>query len=194
LPENRINSDEELANSIQNSDPEAFKELYYRYFETLYLFLRRKTHNSNVAEDLVQELFLRLWKGRNRLDPQKSIKAYLFKTANNLAIDHLRRKITRDNYSLQKQMQPVSIDTAKNIDLKSEIVEILNQLPEDQRIIITLQRIEGFKYAEIAEIQNISIKTVEKKMGLALKTLRMNMKHLLTILIVSGMIYRLVIT
>lgn len=176
-------SDRALIAAIRRSDTQAFKILYYRYFEKLYRFVYQKVYHADTAKDLVQDLFFNLWKNRDKLDESKSIKAYLFKSANNLAIDHLRRKVTADTYA-QKQTTAPHTEISGNFELKDELERRLNTLPADQKTILLLNRLEGFKYAEIADMLGISIKTVEKKMSLALKTLREALKHLLLYYIV----------
>ena len=84
--------DSDLVTAVRASDEAAFKSLYYRYYQTMFNFLWRRTRDYEASKDLTQELLIRLWKHRENLDPKQSLRAYLYRIANNLAIDHLRKK------------------------------------------------------------------------------------------------------
>jgi len=171
-------SDTELTTLIKASDSGAFKILYYRYYENLFGFLVHKTRNYELAKDLVQDLFFRLWKTRDSLDKSKSIKAYLFRSANNLAIDHLRKITTEDAY-IQTIDHKQTLMPNEQFDLQEKTQEAVESLPEPIQTVFCLSRFEGLKYTEIAESLEISVKTVESRMSKALKILREKLKHFL---------------
>ena len=161
-------SDEQLVESIKNSDVDAFKSLYYRYYKNLYHFLCMRTNSLESAKDLVQEIFARLWQNRRNLSKKKSIKAYLFRIANNLVIDSYRKKSSQ---------QKVMSESKKNITDNSlesitAIKLAIDKLPEKLRNVFILSRYHGFKYSEIAQICKISVKTVESRISQAFKILR----------------------
>jgi len=183
VPDAKPLSDKELIEAIRESDKEAFKELYFRYFDNIYRFLYWRTRDEEVTRDLTQELFLRIWRNRSGLNPSLSIKAYLFRAAGNLAIDHLRHQVTEAIFHREVPSLASSENIARNIELKDAIQQTLASLPEDQRTIVLMNRLEGLKYVEIAQALNISVKTVEKKMSLALKTLRKALKPLLALVV-----------
>ncbi len=170
----------DLIRKIQASDAQAFKRLAEIYYDAMYRFLWRKTRQEDASQDLVQELFLNLWKARTRLQPEKPIKAFLYRAANNLAIDHLRKKVNRQkHFSEELEFEPVVQDGAQE-RLRDSIDAALAELPEPQRIVFMMNRHEGLKYREIAEMLEISVKTVESRMSKALRFLRENLKHLLS--------------
>ena len=177
-------TDEELVRAIRQSDTSAFKSLYYRYYERLFRFLWRKTQDNDTAADLLQELFTRLWNNRETLTEDRIVKAYLYKIADNLAIDHLRKKAVRQSYAADAQREEIRTDSIEDFDTRDQLQKALNDLTEEQRVVFRLNRFEGLKYAEIAAMLGISIKAVEKRMTKALKTLRQKLQHLLIIGIV----------
>jgi len=172
--------DKDLVSRIKNSDQSAYKELYYMYAEKLYGFLWRKISNEDLAKDLVQDLFFKLWQNRKNLDKNQSIKAYLYRSANNLAIDHYRKK----KIFISDEIEETHFGNYKldmSFEVESEILKEINKLPEMQRKVFLLSRFEELKYREIAEFLGISHKTVESHISKALAKLRINLEHLITI-------------
>jgi len=159
---NNDTADEELVEAIKENDHDAFKILYYRYFQKLIRFALYRLHSIETARDLVQELFFKVWTGRERLNPQKSIKAYLYKSLNNLIINHL--KLSSTQTSLLSDLDESKIKAEEKQEYKIDIKNAIERLPEKLKTVFILSRVEGYKYSEIAEICNISVKAVEKRM------------------------------
>lgn len=172
--------DKELVLKIKNSDQIAYKELYYLYADKLYGFLWRKVSNEDLAKDFVQDLFFKLWTNRNNLDENQSIKAYLYRSANNIAIDHYRKKKIFSSEDFD-EIQLGDYDLDISFDARDEIHREISKLPEMQKKVFILSRFEELKYKEIAELLKISPKTVESHISKALGKLRSNLKHLITI-------------
>jgi len=160
--------DSELIKLIREGDQEAFKNFYCKYFKMLVRYAWYRTGSIEISRDLVQEIFFKLWIKRNSLNPQKSVKAYLYKSLINSIIDH-------KNLSSSKA---ISLDNIKNISnepsIESDIdlQNAVNKLPEKLKTVYILSRLEGYKYSEIAEICNISVKAVEKRMTGAFELLK----------------------
>jgi RNA polymerase sigma-70 factor, ECF subfamily len=162
-------TDQELAAAVRDSDRNAFKLLYHKYYKPLYLFLRHRTRSGDLAQDFVQELFTRIWAHRRNIDPSKSLKAYLYRIANNLVIDHFRKRKSDLSYRSNLDLSP----SGKNaIETQITIMTAIDHLPEKLKSVFTMSRFEGLTYQEIADICRISIKTVESRMSQALKRLR----------------------
>ena len=172
----------ELVAAIKLSDNTAFKALCQTYYEPLYRFLWRKTRNETTAMDLVQDLFLAVWKQRERLDETRSIKAYLYCSANNLAINHLKKKALKQSYFVEDVPVEQISQTETSRKFQEYVDDVLQDLPEAQRTVFMLNKFDGLKYAEIAEVLDISIKTVESRMSKTLKTLREKLRHLLVLI------------
>ena len=164
-------SDEQLTESIRLSQVEAFKTLYHRYYHDLYRFLGLRINSLEKAKDFIQDVFTRLWENRKKLDSKKSIKAYLYRIANNLVIDYLRKKSSQDIH-FTESFSENDISTEESLEFDTTVKLAINNLPEKIRIVFILSRYHGLKYAEIAQALKISIKTVESRMGQAFRLLR----------------------
>lgn len=160
--------------ALARADVEA---LFREYYGPLCGFVRKYVGSLDVAEEVVQELFLRVWELRER-DPRVVItRAYLYTGARNQAIMVLRHeRITRD-YAAAELREPEP--AARGADAAAEEQELAHamqraiaRLPEKCRLVFTLSRESGLTYPEIAEVLGISVKTVELHMGRALKSLR----------------------
>lgn len=172
-------TDAALAQAVRAADHAAFKTLYYRYYEALYRFVWRHVREAQVAQDLVQETFTRIWQQREKLDPQQSLKAFLYRIAYNLAVDHLRKK---SHHAVSLDSQSVSEPgylPNEDFDLSAALQAAIQNLPEPLRLVFTMNRFDEATYAEIAEILQISVKTVESRMSKALKELREKLRPFL---------------
>lgn len=176
-------TDAELVAGIRANDVEAFRTLYYRYYDGLVRFLWGRVPVSEQVYDMVQEAFTRLWQHRGSLDPDRSVRAYLYRTAHNLATDHLRRA-ERENHYLHEMFtalppsEPFSEDA---FELRDRLQSAIRALPEPLKLVFTLSRFEACTYDEIAEVAGISVKGVEKRMSQALRRLRESLRPLLAV-------------
>ena len=164
-------SDKEIVQAIRSSDTDAFQKLYYRYYEPLYRFIWIKTNSAELSKDFIQEVFTRVWKNRYNLNQNKSIKAYLYRIANNLMIDHFRKKGHEKKYLSDLKHRDASA-YHDPVEMKLMIDHAVHELPEKVRQIFIFSRYQGLSYQEIAEVCQISIKTVEGRMSRALNLLR----------------------
>lgn len=168
--EQNIRSDEKLTELIRKGDPHAFKELYFKYYNSLYRYAYYRIYSVETTRDLIQELFSRVWHNRNSLDPNKSIKSYLYRSLTNIIINHSELKSSQ-NVSLSNVSEDSS-STQNDFDSEIDLRTAVDQLSEKLKSVYLMSRVEGYKYSEIAEILNISVKAVEKRMTKALKILR----------------------
>ena len=149
-------------------------------------FSRRYVFDKEIAENIVQDVFVMVWTNKGSLDYTKSIKTYLFTAVKNNSFKYLRHLNVERAHSDITLDANVEIDPANKIE-KSEtadqIQREINNLPEKCREIFSMSKFDKLKYSEIADILDISIKTVETQMGRALKKLRENLKHLIIFLI-----------
>jgi RNA polymerase sigma-70 factor (ECF subfamily) len=180
MPVDEKNANElEFIKAIRRGDKTAFRALSRIYYDPLYRFLWRKTRDEETAKDLVQELFLNVWKNRANLDETQSCKAYLYRAAHNLAINHLKKKAARQAHLVDRAAADQIAATDERRDFQEYVEEVLGDLPEEQRLVFTLNKFEGLKYGEIAKMLHVSVKTVESRMSKALKALREKLGHLL---------------
>lgn len=153
---------------------EDFKAIFDEYYHPLKNFLYYKLGDIDLAEDTTQEVFVRAWDKRDTID-METVKSYLYKIANNLAINHFTSGKTRFEMKLKDHDRKIS-ESPQEIMEHDEFAEKLNRtmekLPEAQRIVFLMNRIDDLTYREIAERLEISVKAVEKRMQGALESLR----------------------
>jgi RNA polymerase sigma-70 factor (ECF subfamily) len=174
-----------LFNNIKQGDEIAFEQLFKTYYSHLCLFATKILADNNSAEEIVQDFFVKLWEKRKEIFIDSSLKNYLFRSVKNLCLNHIKHnhiKIQHAKRVISEAETNQYNDNFIEINLIQEIEESIESLPEKRREIFRLSREEGLKYREIAEKLNISIKTVEAQMGLAIKSLREKLKKYNTFL------------
>ncbi|MCZ4693805.1 RNA polymerase subunit sigma-24 [Ancylomarina euxinus] len=158
---------------------EHFKYLFDIYFDAIRNYLYFRSGDSELATDIAQECFMKVWEKRASFkDPP--CKALLYKMANDLFISRYRKNVVAQNYIANEKQydeteSPEDILQYKELSRKYELA--LTQLSEKQRVVFLMSRDEGFKYSEIAERLNLSVKAVEKRMKNALQFLRNALKN-----------------
>jgi RNA polymerase sigma-70 factor (family 1) len=153
---------------------EAFKNLFEKYFDTVRNYIFYRSGDAELATDIAQETFLTLWEKQLEVDPLQ-IKGLLFKISGNLFISYYRKNKVASNFLKSLPLQVEGENTEDGLyykELKKKYEKILAVMPEKQRIVFMMNRIDDMKYTEIASHLNISVKAVEKRMGLALGFLR----------------------
>ena len=172
-----------LTERIRQSDAVAFKALFDSHHESIFNFLYFKLKEVEAAEDLTQEVFIRLWENRYQLRKDLSLKAYLYTIARNLALNHIRHqnivlKFQRHQNGSYSREESASTELETN-ELQENLMEAIANLPEHSRIVFMMSRFEELSYKEIAERLKVSIKTVESHIGKALKLLRKSLQAVL---------------
>ena len=140
-----------------------------RYFNYIYY----KFGNEEKSYDAVQEAFLKLWENCAKVGPAKA-KSYVYTVANNIYLNVIKAEKVRLKYA-DKSLKTTHENPEflmEETQFKEKLNRALNTLPENQRVTFLLHRIDGKKYAEIAEMEGVSVKAIEKRMHLALKSLR----------------------
>jgi len=181
-----------LLEELKHGDKKAYSLLFNKYYKNLVLFGGNFLQNKQLCEDIVQSIFLKLWKDRESLDIQTSLKSFLLRSVQNSCLDELRHKgVVREHesYSLTFGASD-DMDTDKYVlysDLQAHLEAALIKLPAACREAFEMNRLEGLKYREIAERLNVSERTVEVRIGKALSLLRDHLKEFLVffLLIVS---------
>ncbi|AFD05254.1 RNA polymerase sigma-70 factor [Solitalea canadensis] len=166
-----------IADSDQDKSRTVFKELFDFYAPKIYSFGNSYLKSNHDAEELVQEVFIRMWNQRDVLDDTKNIKAYIFKTAVNLIYDQLRkRKLEKLHTELSlfqhSEEDHSTLDYLSLGDLQNQINGLIAKMPEQRRLIFTLSRVDGLSYDEIAQQLNISKRTVENQVYRAMSFLK----------------------
>jgi len=171
---------------------ELFEQLFRAHYKALHAYATTILKDIDIAEEVVQNLFLKFWEKRELLSIATSIKAYLYKCVYNDSLNYLKHenvKLKHQNftvYTMDTSSEPASAK-AELTELETKLRAALNELPEQCRTIFQLSRFEELKYKEIAEQLGLSIKTVENQMGKALKILRIKLVDFL-ILVLLGLV------
>jgi RNA polymerase sigma factor (sigma-70 family) len=157
---------------------EEFKNLFEMHFAQVRNYVFFRSGNTEVATDIAQDTFLKIWEKRNYIQIEK-VKGLLFKIANDEFISHHRKEKRSfeffNHYFFDKETQSPEDEMAFE-QLKENYSLALSKMREKQRTVFLLSRVENLKYAEIAEMQGISVKAVEKRMKNALNHLRQFLK------------------
>ncbi len=151
-----------------------YSEIYNSLSKSIWNFIYFKCGNQDEADDLVQEAFIKLWQNCEKV-PKEKAKSFLYTVVNNTFLNVVAHKKVILKH--QKQFEHYNNEQSPQYimeenEFNNKLQNALNNLTEGQRTAFLLNRIEGKKYREIAEILEISVKAVEKRMSLALKSLR----------------------
>ena len=158
------------------NDEQAFKELYYLFYNKLYHFAYAFIKNRERAEEITEDVFINVWRNRAHLNEIKNIKVYLYTATKNNALNYIAKKaqeLTTAPYD------DITIDIAEyeatpdQIMISAEMLKKLNkaidELPPRCKIIFKLIREDGLKYKEVAEILSLSVNTIDAQMAIAVK-------------------------
>ncbi len=150
-----------------------FASIFRANSKTVFNYIYYKFGNEEKAHDAVQEAFVKLWENCGKVSPEKA-KSFVFTVANNLYLNVIKAEKVRLKYADKslKTTQETPEYLMEQKQFQEKLERALDSLPENQRTVFLLNRIDGKKYAEIAEMEGVSVKAIEKRMHLALKTLR----------------------
>jgi len=154
-----------------------FKLMVMPYSSRLYRMAFRLMNSREEAEDIVQEVYVKLWSMRNELDKYNSIEALCIRITRNLCLDHLRRrKVSHDALKAEKLKEESYPETPSESLEKKENAELLHTLiaalPEPQRSLVHLRHMEGKEYEEIAEMVNMNVNAIRVSISRARKQMR----------------------
>jgi RNA polymerase sigma-70 factor (ECF subfamily) len=166
-----------------------FEQLFKEYFRELHAYAFTLLKDWDVAEEIVQAMFLKIWEKEEAVQVQSSIKSYLYKSVYHSCLNYIRGQKVQLKYQATTaySIKPQTDDTAQKLnmsELELHLKNALGKLPEKCREIFHLSRFEELKYQDIANRLHISVKTVEAQMSKALKILRKEMKEFLPVFII----------
>lgn len=187
VPESR--SDEALMMSFREGDARSFEEIVARHKRGLFNFLLRSVQNRSRAEEMLQEVFLRVVRSKERYERTAKLTTWLYTIARNLCVDESRRARFRKTVSLDaprrgaEEESPAMIETvaadqvptddeAAAPQLRARIAKAVEQLPEDQREVFLMRQMSGLSFKEIGDIVGAPENTVKSRMRYALEKLR----------------------
>ena len=178
---------------LRKGDKKEFEKIYLDLFDVLFALCIQYTHNREISEGIVQDSFLRLWEIKNELKDDTNVKNLLYTITKNNCLNylrnqqiswkHLNRIKAREYYYALKLLDESGDDFLEFNELLNAINKAIEKLPEDQKQVFKMSRLNEMKYKEIADHLQVSIKTVESRISKAIKFLRMELKDYLTIII-----------
>lgn len=162
-----------IENTKNVCEDKVYAQIFKSHSKTIFNYIYYKFGNEEKARDAVQEAFLKLWENCAKVTPEKA-KSYLYTVANNLSLNVIKAEKVRLKYADKslKNTNETPEFVLEEKEFKVKLDNALNDLPENQRTTFLLNRIDKKKYKEIAEMEGVSVKAIEKRMHLALKTLR----------------------
>jgi len=175
-------SDIEIIRRIRQGDTGQFESLFRSSYVSMVRYAKSIIKDQDTAEEIVQDLFFRLWQDKEKIKIESSLNGYLFRAVHNRClhwIDHNRvvEKYMKDVLSGEPESVETPADALNVKELQLKIVRIIERLPERCGRIFCMNRFEGLKYSEIAEKLSVSVKTVEADMGKALREFRKVLKE-----------------
>lgn len=167
---------------IANGDERAFREVFEHYQPYVFTFARKITRSETDAEEIVQDIFMKVWFGRNQLASIENFGGYLNRLVRNHALNLLRHEASVNKFKAAIGLNSTDNDMATQQALdyketKALLQAVISRLPEQQRKVYTLCHIEGLKYDEAAAKLNLSPDTVHYHMKLALAAIREHFKR-----------------
>lgn len=178
VKEKKGGTEKHRVEKIREGDKDAFEQLFFEYFYDLCSYALQITHSNERAKDIVQEVFYKLWKRRESWTIHSSLKAYLFRSVRNEALNQIdsrkHRQDVREQFKIRKKSGADQTNRSSKADqrLLKKIWEVVSEMPQRRRSVFVLHRKHGLSYKEIAQVLDITRKTVENHMGLALDDIR----------------------
>ncbi|MDB5200620.1 MAG: polymerase sigma-70 factor [Ferruginibacter sp.] len=173
----------QLQQAVAAGDTHAFEQLYLLFYADLHEFAFRIIKSYHIAEEIVEDVFVQIWKKRSSLPEVRELRVFLYVAVKNLALTYL--------YKARKEkvcwIEEFALDSLKSDarrpdelleakEFSAELQLVINQLPVKCKAVFKLVKEEGFKYQEAARLLNLSVKTIENQMGIALKKIALGLK------------------
>jgi RNA polymerase sigma-70 factor (ECF subfamily) len=155
---------------------DSFEQLFRRYYAPLVVYASRYVSGTEIAREIVQDFFVKLYEKRNSLSIDISVKSYLYRSVYNCCINYLNQRNIQDKHLKNIELERSDEDNLENeinsVELQYKISEVIEELPAKCKRIFKMNRFEGMKNDEIASSLNLSKRTVETQISKALKILR----------------------
>lgn len=168
-------SDRELLDRLRAGEPEAFEIIFRSHYPRLVGFAEAILRARAPAEDAAQDVMLELWRRRQEIVLETSLRAYLLRATRNRALNQIRHRRVAERVGPVAHGSAAAPSADQDLaeqELRAAVEEAVRDLPERCREVFELSRVHGLRYAEIAQVLDISIKTVETQMGKAIRVLR----------------------
>ena len=174
---------EKILADLANNDKHAFDELYYLYYPKLYAYTKSFLKIDNGIDDILQEVFVKVWLNRHNIKKVETYNAFLYTITKNTLLNEIRSRLKSEEFRTDLFYKSVAIEfvtqqAVEYADIKNQVDQLVFQLPEKRRKIYLMSREEGKSNAEIAEELGISVKTVEDHMTHSLRFLKDRLRSL----------------
>ena len=172
-----------LKKEIVSGNEEAFRKVYHHFYKKLLQFGFVLTRQKEVAEELVEDVFIKFWKNKNSVENIRNLKVYLYTATKNTCLNYLSSKA---NENITRPFDAINIEIAGTLspdqiliyrETYTKIKTTIETLPPRCKMIFKLIREDGLKYKEVAEILNLSLSTVETQMTIAIRRIAFIVKE-----------------
>ena len=167
----------------KHEDVKVFEKLFFHYYDDLYRFAFRYLQQRELAEEVVSDVFMSIWQKRQSFSEVKNLKVYLYVITKNHALNYLKKN-SKSLLFFAHEVQHHDVSTTDNPEskllndeLRKEIDAAIDELPDRCKEVFQLVRLDGLKYKEVAEILDISVKTVENQLRIAVQRLSSQLIH-----------------
>ncbi|WP_439696498.1 RNA polymerase sigma factor [Mucilaginibacter sp. AW1-7] len=182
-----MNKNDQLAirwEKTRQGDVSEFGAIHHELYPLLYHYLLKITRDEIVSEDLLQELFIKMWERKERLGPIHNVKVYFFKAARSLALNYFKRQknhlsITDDQreIDLAFSQEEIWVNSENDLEFNRLLALALNALPKRQKEMVFLKYFDGWTYEQIAEVTGINYQSVVNHIHRAMQQLRNNLVY-----------------
>lgn len=177
-----------LISDLKRGNKDAFSQLFRLYYKDLVLFGGNFLPNKDRCEDIVQSFFLRLWENRESINIQTSLRSFMLQSVKNACLDELRHiQVMREHKAYTEWFSNnLDCDTENYVlysELQSKLAVALDKIPSECREAFEMNRIQGIKYKDIAVKFSVSERTIEVRIGKALRLLRHYLQEFLVIIL-----------
>jgi len=177
-----------ISEDISIQQNEFFTQLFDRYYVRLSYYANTFIDDFDVCRDIVQEIYIKLWEKQLSNFLEEELEKFMYRSVKNACFDHIRKQKVRQNsreFILERllEQEEIHIPEVEIMELANKIENIINELPEQTAHIFRLSRYENMSYPEIAEKLDLTVKGVEYHMSKALKSLQLQLKDYLPIIV-----------
>lgn len=180
---------QELFIQLQTGDEQAFEQVYYLYYDTLFKKVNNLCKEEELSHEIIQETFVQLFLNKQKIDDAQGIYAYLYTVSRRFAISAFRKSVVRASYQahISNTFSEAHEDTYSGVvdkDLSRQLHDLIEELPEQQGKVFKMNKLEDMSYKEIAESIGVSTNTVRNQIASATKIIRFKMGKLLLFLVI----------
>ena len=177
-----------MSNETITDSKRMIEDAFRTHFEGLHRYAYTIVKDEMSAEEMVQNVFYKLWKNKDSLDISGTLAGYLYRSVHNECLNYVKHEKVKAAYRVHMARTMENLNNAaeklKLKELEEKLDKALRELPEQCRTIFQMSRFEQLKYLEIADRLGLSVKTVENQMGKALKILRTQLAEYLPVLLI----------